>query len=100
VNDAGFGDLVQDTRTSLNGAVSSLADDAGTLGNVQSSLTAAGSQLASVSTALSTQVSAAQEADMAATLSNLTQVQTQLQASYQLIANVSGLSLAKYLPAA
>jgi hypothetical protein len=30
----------------------------------------------------------------------LTQTQTQLQASYQLIATTSGLSLAKFLPAA
>ena len=37
---------------------------------------------------------------MARTLTNLSMVQTQLQASYQLIATLSGLSLAKFLPAA
>ena len=36
---------------------------------------------------------------MATTLSRLQQVETQLQASYQLIASVASLSLTKYLPA-
>lgn len=100
VNAAGFGDLIQDTRTSLGGAITALATDAGALGNVQSGLTATASQLGSVGTALTTQVSGAEDADMATTLSNLSQVQTQLQASYQLIAGLGGLSLVKYLPAA
>ena len=98
VNDAGFGALIQDTRTSLTGAINVMATDAGTLGNVQSSLTARRSQLDAVATALSTQVSSAEDADMASILSNLSQVQTQLQSSYRLIASVSGLSLAKFLP--
>jgi hypothetical protein len=37
---------------------------------------------------------------MASTLSNLSLMQTQLQESYQLIGAASGLSLAKFLPAA
>jgi hypothetical protein len=36
---------------------------------------------------------------MATTLSKLSLVQTQLQSSYQIIANVDGLSLTKYLTA-
>jgi hypothetical protein len=36
---------------------------------------------------------------MAQTLSALTQTQTQLQASYQLIAGVQAMSLVKFLPA-
>ena len=39
-------DLVQDTRISLSGAVDAMAQDAGVLGNVQSSLTATQSRLA------------------------------------------------------
>ena len=100
VNAAGFSDLIQDTRTSLGGAITALATDAGALGNVQSGLTATASQLSSVGTALTTQVASAEDADMATTLSDLSQVQTQLQASYQLIASMGGLSLAKFLPAA
>jgi flagellar hook-associated protein 3 FlgL len=67
---------------------------------VQSSLTATQTQLGDTQTALTGQVSAAEDVDMASTLSQLTQVQTQMQASYQLIATLGGMSLAKFLPAA
>jgi flagellin-like hook-associated protein FlgL len=97
-NVAGFQDLVQNTRTSLSGAIGAMAQDAGVLGNVQSSLTATQSRLADTQTALTGQVSSAEEVDMAAALSKLTQVQTQMQASYQLIATLNGLSLVKFLP--
>ncbi len=98
-NVPGFQDLVQDTRTSLSGAVSALGEDAGVLGNIQSSLTATQTSLADTHAALTAQVSSAEDVDMAATLSQLSLVQTQMQASYQLIAGMSGLSLAKFLPA-
>ncbi len=93
----GFQDLVQDTRTSLSGAISAMADDAGALGNTQTQLAATKTELSDTSTALTGQVSSAQDVDMAATLSKITLVQTQLQASYQLISGMNGLSLAKYL---
>ena len=99
VNDAGFGDLIQDTRTSLGGTINALGVEAGALGNIQSNLSATQTRLGGVATALTGQVSSAEDADMAAILSNITTVQTQLQASYQLIAGLSGLSLVKYLPA-
>jgi flagellar hook-associated protein 3 FlgL len=98
-NNPGFGDLVQDTRISLSNAVSAMAQDAGVLGNVQSSLTATQSRLSDTQTVLTGQVSSAEDVDMAATLSQLSLVQTQMQASYQLIAGLSGLSLVKFLPA-
>ena len=94
----GFQDLVQNTRTSLIGAVSAMGQDAGVLGNVQSSLKATQTQLADTQTALNMQVSSAQNVDMASTLSQLSQVQTQMQASYQLISGLSGLSLVKFMP--
>jgi flagellar hook-associated protein 3 FlgL len=97
-SDTGFQALVQDTRTSLNGAITAMAADAGALGETQSRLTAAQTGLGDVRTALTGQVSSVQDTDMAATLSSLTQVQTQLQASYQMLASLSGLSLAKFLP--
>ena len=98
VSAGGFQDLVQDTRTSLNGAISAMASDVGTLGNTQAALATTKTQLADMSTALTTQVSSAEDVDMASTLSKLTQTQTQLQASYQLISGMSGLSLVKFLP--
>lgn len=93
----GFQDLVQDTRTSLNGAMSAMAGDAGVLGNAQSRLATTKTQLSDTSTALTSQVSSAEDVDMAATLSRITLTQTQLQASYQLIANIGSLSLVKFL---
>ena len=65
----------------------------------QSSLTATQTQLSDTQTALTGQVSPAEDVDMAATMSQLSLVQTQMQASYQLIATLNGLSLAKFLPA-
>jgi flagellar hook-associated protein 3 FlgL len=100
VNDPGFGDLVANTRTCLNGCVTAMNGDIGVYGDTQSSLTTTQTNLGDTATTLTTQLSNAQNADMAATLSNLSQVQTQLQASYQLIAGMSTLSLAKFLPAA
>lgn len=100
-SDPGFQDLVQDTRVSLSGAVNAMAEDAGALGNVQSGLTSTQTQLSDTQTALTTQVSSSEDVDMASTLSQLSLVQTQMQASYQLIATMSSLSLAKFLaPAA
>ena len=91
--------LVQDVRQSLTGAISSMATDAGVLGDTQSSLSNMKTQLSDMATALTTQVSSVQDVDMAATLSSLSQLQTQLQASYQLISGMTGLSLVKFLPA-
>lgn len=93
-----FQDLVQDTRTSLSGAISAMASDAGVLGTTQSTLATIRSQLSDTATALTGQVTSAEDVDMAATLSQLSLVQTQMQASYQVIAGFSGLSLVKFLP--
>jgi flagellar hook-associated protein 3 FlgL len=100
VNDPGFGALVQDTATSLNGVVNAMAVDVGVLGNTQASLTAAQTQLSNTATALTGQLSSIQNVDMATTLSQLTAVQTQLQASYRMITGENSLSLLNFLPAA
>ncbi len=97
-SDSGFQDLVQDTRTSLSGAISAMAEDVGVLGNRQTQLSTTQTTLSDTTTALTAQVSSVQDADMASTLSDISLVQTQLQASYQVISGVSGLSLVKFLP--
>jgi flagellin-like hook-associated protein FlgL len=97
-NAPGFDDLIQDTRISLSQAVGAMAQDAGALGNIQSSLTATQTRLSDTQTALTGQVSTAEDVDMAATLSKLSLVQTQMQASYQLIATLGGMSLVRFLP--
>ena len=99
-SDPGFATLVQDTRTSLSGAIDAMGVDVGVLGDRQAALTQTRSHLDDTATALSGQLSGAQSVDMATTLSNITAVQAQLQASYQLIVNASSLTLAHYLPVA
>ena len=97
-SDAGFQAVVADTRTSLGDSITALNADAGVMGDRQSALVTTRSHLGDVGTALQTQLSGAQDVDMAKTLSSLTQTQTQLQASYQLISGLQGLSLVKFLP--
>lgn len=93
----GFAGLVDDTRQSLNGAISAMNAEGGALGDIQGSLTAKQTEIGQVHDALQQQLSSATDVDMAATLSNLTQVQAQLQASYRLIAGRQSLTLANYL---
>jgi flagellar hook-associated protein 3 FlgL len=93
----GFSQVTADTYTSLGDAITALNGDAGVMGDRQTQLTQTQTDLANLSTALQTQVSTAQNADMAATLSKLTQTQTQLEESYQIIAGEQKLTLATYL---
>lgn len=97
---SGYTGLISDTTTSLGNAITAMASDAGNLRYTQANLTATQTTLADTVTALTAQVSSAQDVNMAATLSHLQLVQTQLQSSYQLIANYSNLSLVKFLPMA
>jgi flagellar hook-associated protein 3 FlgL len=99
-SDPNFASLVSDTQTSVTGAISAMSTDVGILGNQQSNLTTLQTNLGDTATALTGQLSSAQDVDMATTLSNLTLTQTQLQASYQLISTSSSMSLVKFLPAA
>jgi flagellar hook-associated protein 3 FlgL len=99
-NDPNFATLIEDTRTSLTNAVSAMAADVGVLGNRQSALTGTKAQLTDTAMALTAQVSAVQDVDMAAALSSLTAIQTQLQMSYRMIVNQGTLSLASFLPVA
>lgn len=99
VSDPGFAEVVADARESFGGAITALSADAGVMGDRQRALAATKANLADLGTALQGQLANAQEVDMAQTLSALTQTQTQLQASYQLIAGMQALSLVKFLPA-
>jgi flagellar hook-associated protein 3 FlgL len=92
-----FQTLLADTSNSLEGGIIALNQDAGVLGNRESELTQTNTVLTATSTALQTQIGNVQDVDMASTLSKLTQVQTQLQASYQVIASLQSLSLVKFL---
>ena len=74
-----------------------MATDAGVMGDRQTDLTNQQTQLSHVQTALTGQVANVQEVDMAKTLSDLTQVNMQLQASYRLLTTESSLSLVNFL---
>ena len=97
--DANFSGLIADTQTSVTGAIVAMATDVGVLGEHQAALTATQTTLGDMAQVLSAQLSPAENVDMAATLSALTQTQTQLQASYQLISAANAMSLVKFLPA-
>ena len=96
-NTPGFMALVQDTRTSLSGAIGAMGTEAGALGDVQSSLAAEKTEAADTGTALQAQVGSVEDVDMARTLSDLSAVQTQLSASYKLIGEMKSLSLVSFL---
>ena len=96
-NTTAYNGLVSAVRGLLQGVVTTNSNDQGILGIQQNQITAAGSLLTDTNTALQTQLTSLENVNMAATISNLNQAQTQLQASYRLIANTSSLSLASYI---
>ena len=96
-NTTAYNGLVSAVRGLLQGVVTTNSNDQGILGIQQNQIQAAGSLLTDTNTALQTQLTSLENVNMAATISNLNQAQTQLQASYRLIANTSSLSLASYI---
>lgn len=95
--DPGFTDLMTDTRTSIQGVMSAVANDSSFIGIQQQTLTQSQTDLTNTRNALITQVSSVEDVDMAATATALTQTQSQLQISYKLIASMQNLSLLNYL---
>jgi flagellar hook-associated protein 3 FlgL len=98
-NDPNFQPLLQDTLTSVQNATTALNTDIAGLGARQDRLTDATNDLTDTATVLKTQLSNVQDADLASVATELSAAQTQLQSSYQVIAALSQLSLAKFLPA-
>ena len=84
---------------SLQGADSALNTDIGALGVRQNRVSSAKSDFTDTATALTTQQVGVQEVDLASVSTKLANATTQLQASYQLLAALEQLSLAKFLPA-
>ena len=93
----GLQPLAADTRARLGSAVGAIAIESGALGDVQSSLEARRTQLGEMVLALTGQISKTEDVDLAATLTRISLLQTQLQASYRLIAGARELSLARFL---
>ena len=88
---------VASARASLSSSISAMATETGSLGNIQSNLTTRQTQLTSLTTSLAKQLSSAQEVDLAGAISRAALLKTQLQASYQIIADSRSLSLSSYL---
>lgn len=86
-----------DTRARLGSVVKALATETGALGTVQADLAARKDTLAATQTALTQQVSNVEDVDPAAVLTRVSALQTQLQASYQVIAGVKSLTLANFI---
>lgn len=95
--DAGFSSFASSTAASLSGAIDTMAQDAGVLGNNQALTATQSTTLQATATALSSQLADADQVDMTSTLSQLSSTQTQLQASYQLIAAMKTMSLTQYI---
>jgi flagellar hook-associated protein 3 FlgL len=94
-----FPAFIQSTVTTLNGAVSAINTDIGALGDRQDQITTAQTDLSDTNTTLQTQLSNLQNADLTTVAAQLSQAQTQLQASYQILSSLGTLTLARFLPA-
>jgi len=95
--DANYLPFLQSVVTTLQGAVTASSTDIGALGDRQDQVSSAQSEITATDTALTSQLSSVQDADLTQVSAQLSQAQTQLQASYQVIASLSQLSLAKYI---
>ena len=99
-DDAGTTDytqLVQGLQTTNTGVTEGLSDISGSLGIQQNSLTSQSTMLAQMKAALTTQLGTAKDADLAQVSVQLNDTSNQLQASYSIIANMKGMTLASYL---
>lgn len=96
--DANFLPFVQGLVTTFNGAVTAISTDIGALGDRQDQVNSAQTELGDTSTTLQSQLTDLQGADLSQVATKLTEAQTQLQASYQVLATLGTLTLARFLP--
>ena len=94
---AGFSTLVNDTATQVGTINSSLTDTVAHLGQTQAQLSSQSDMLGSVSDALTTQLGTVKNSDAATLSAQINATQNQLTASYTLIADMKGMSLAAYI---
>jgi flagellar hook-associated protein 3 FlgL len=92
-----FQKLIQDAATTLTSAGATLAQESGRIGQTQNALTAATASHASMQTLLTNQLTNLTNVDMATAISHLQTVNSQLQASYKVLGEVSSLNLASFL---
>ena len=97
VSSSSFTTLMQSVSTTLTSAGNTLAQESGSIGQAQDTMTAAASSQSSAQTVLTTQLSNLTNVDMPTAISNLQEVSNQLQTSYTILGEVSKLNLASYL---
>lgn len=94
---SGFSNLVADTGSQMQAVSSSLNLTVASLGQTQAQMASQGNSLGQLGDALTKQLGLVKYSDPAALSVQLTMTQNQLQASYSLIADMKGMSLAAYL---
>ena len=94
---ADFNAVVQSATASLKTAMGGLGEEAGALGLAESQLESARDRHTNLNMTLGSQLSDVEEVDLATTLTALQDTQTRLQASWQALSMLSGLSLTDFL---
>lgn len=94
---AQFSSLVASTRSQMDSVSSGLNIVMASMGTTQASLTSSSSMLDEVGDALTSQLGTIRDSDPTLLATQISATKTQLQASYSLIADMKGMSLAAYL---
>lgn len=94
---AGFREIATRAATDLQSGVQGITTVASNLGVKQNTLTSGQTSQQNYVTTLKTQLSNLDDVNMAQAVSQLTQTQTQLQASFQLLSTMKNLTLANYI---
>lgn len=94
---AGFRQVAARAAADLQAGGTQITNLAANLGVKQQTLDAAKTRLTDFSTTLQSQLTNLNDVDMASAVSQLTQTQTQLQASFKLLSTMKSLSLANFL---
>ena len=95
--DTGLPDLISGLQSTLSGVIDAMGTEQGILGDSQTAITTQSTNYTDLTTTLTSQISNVQDVNLASVSTQLQSVQTQLTASYQLIANLKSLSLTNYL---
>jgi flagellar hook-associated protein 3 FlgL len=94
------GELISQGLQVLSNAQSELTEMQGSIGNTQAQMQSAISLQQSAANVTQQQIAGYEQANMTQDATDISSLQTQLQASYELTAEISQLSLTHYMPAA
>jgi flagellar hook-associated protein 3 FlgL len=92
-----YQDLLSNIGSTLSSAQQGLTTDSAILGSRQDTLTTRKTDLSDTVTALTNQVTNVEDVDMATTATRLSNLQTQLQASYKVLGDINQFSLVNFM---